>query len=66
MNIFVNDTPTQCGEQTTITELLSQEGIQTVNIAVAMNNMVIPKAQWDTSVVKDACNIIIIKAVQGG
>jgi len=66
MNIFVNDTPTQCGEQTTITELLSQQDIQAVNIAVALDNMVIPKAQWDTTVVKDGCNIIIIKAVQGG
>ncbi len=66
MNIFVNDAPIQCDEQTTITKLLSQQGIQAINIAVAMNNMVIPKAQWDTSLVKDACNIIIIKAVQGG
>ena len=66
MNIFVNDAPIQCDEQTTITKLLSQQGIQAINIAVAMNDMVIPKAQWDTTPVKDACNIIIIKAVQGG
>lgn len=66
MQIFINDTSTECREHTTLIELLNQQGIQPLNIAIAMDNTVIPKAQWATSVVKEGCNIIIIKAVQGG
>lgn len=66
MYIFVNDTRMECREQTTISGLLSQQGITPVNIAVAMNNTVIPRSEWDTTIIEENCNIIIIKAVQGG
>lgn len=66
MQVFINDTPAICAEGTNITELLAHEGIQPVNIAVAVNECVIPKAQWDTTVLADGARIIIIKAVQGG
>lgn len=66
MQIFINDTPTECGEQTSISGLLSQQGIPPVNIAVAMDNTVVPKAQWDETMLTDGSHIIIIKAVQGG
>lgn len=66
MQIFINDTPVECPENTTITQLLVQQEIQPVNIAVAINDSVVPKANWDTTVLKDGSRIIIIKAVQGG
>ena len=66
MQILINDTPIVCGEKTTLTQLLAQEGIQPTNIAIAMDNVVIPKVQWDTTCPKENSNIIIIKAVQGG
>ncbi len=66
MQIFINDTPTECPENITITQLLVQQEIQPVNIAVAMDDSVVSKANWDTTVLKDGSRIIIIKAVQGG
>lgn len=66
MQIFINDTPVECQENTTLAELISLQGIQPFNIAIAMGNIVIPKAKWDTTIVKDGSHIIIIKAVQGG
>lgn len=66
MQIFINDIPYSCDENCSLTELLSRQGIQPVNIAVAINNTVIPKNQWDTTLLTDHSNIIIIKAVQGG
>ena len=66
MQIFINDTPYTCEKIYTLTELLARQGIQPVNIAIAINNTVIPIAQWDTTVIRDNSNIIIIKAVQGG
>ena len=66
MQIFINDTPTECTENITITQLLVQQEIQPVNIAVAMDDSVVSKANWNTTVLKDGSRIIIIKAVQGG
>lgn len=66
MYIFVNDARVECREQTTISGLLSQQGITPVNIAVAMNNTVVPRSEWETTIIEENCNIIIIKAVQGG
>lgn len=66
MQIFINDTPTQCPDQSTISEILSRQNIQPTNIAIAVNDTVIPKAQWDKTVLTDGSNMMIIKAVQGG
>lgn len=66
MQIFINDSPVDCTDSISITRLLEVQGIRAANIAVAMDNIVIPKAQWDSTIVKANSNIIIIKAVQGG
>lgn len=66
MQIFINDIPAECPENTTISQLLAQQEIQPVNIAVAVDDSVVSKANWDTTVPKDGSRIIIIKAVQGG
>lgn len=66
MQIFINDIPAECPDRSKLSEILLRQGIQPTNIAVAVNDIVIPKAQWDTTVVTDNSNLIIIKAVQGG
>lgn len=35
-------------------------------IAFAINNSVIPKTEWETTVLSEADNILIITATQGG
>ena len=47
MQIFMNDAAVACAEGTTVAELLAQEGIAPVNVAVAVEDTVVPKAQWD-------------------
>lgn len=66
MQIFINDTPTDCQEQSTISDILSRQNILPVNIAIALDNTVIPKTEWERTTVKAGSNLIIIKAVQGG
>jgi len=66
MQIFINDTPAECPENTSISALLSQQGIASVNIAVALNDMVIPKNRWETTCVEAGTHVLIIRAVQGG
>ena len=66
MQIFINDSPIECKEQLSLAQLLSVQQIQPVNIAVAIDNTVIPKAQGDTTIIQENNRIIIITAVQGG
>ena len=66
MQIFINESPVECREACNLTELLKQQGIDPVNIAIAIDNTVIPKATWSDTTVKEGADILIIKAVQGG
>lgn len=66
MQVFINDTPIECKEQLSLAQLLAVQQIQPINIAIAIDNTVIPKAQWDTTIIQENNRIIIIKAVQGG
>ena len=66
MQIFINDEPIECPEKSTISTLLTRQGISTENIAVALNETVVPKTAWEQTEIPEKSNIIIIKAVQGG
>lgn len=66
MQIFINEQTVECQEGITVSALLSQQGIPSANIAVALNDTVVPKTQWDRTVVPAKGQLIIIKAVQGG
>ena len=66
MEIYINDTLKTCQEGITISELLVQENVQPINIAIAVDETVISKKLWDTTKVTPGAKIIIIKAVQGG
>lgn len=66
MQIFINDHETTCKENSTLKDILLAHDIPPLNIAIAVNNTVIPKVQWDTTPIQNGNKIIIIKAVQGG
>lgn len=66
MEIFVNDAPVSCEEGATVSEVLAQEGITPVNIAVAVNESVVPKSQWKATKLTAGARLLVIKAVQGG
>ncbi len=66
MQIFMNDAAVACAEGRTVAELLAQEGIAPVNVAVAVEDTVVPKAQWDKTALTEGARVIVIKAVQGG
>lgn len=66
MQIFINETPVNCSEQDSLHTILTNNHIPLINIAVAVNDTVIPKSKWNDTFIQDGCKIIIIKAVQGG
>lgn len=66
MQIFINDHAVNCNEGQTLSEILTDNGIIPEHIAIAVDNTIVPKQQWVTTVIRDGSRILIIKAVQGG
>lgn len=68
MDITVNGTSQTVQTGTTISQLIREtDGVEDRNgIAVAINDEVVPRSDWDTHQVSDGDRIEIIQAVQGG
>ena len=65
MKLKVNDKEVETGATNLF--LFSQEqNLPATGIAVAVNNRMIPRAEWDSFALSDGDNILIIKAVCGG
>ncbi len=65
--IFINDEEYSYSEEKNLISVLRELDLVTLQgIAIAINNAVIPKAEWGNYTVKDDDKIIIIKATQGG
>lgn len=67
MEIFVNNQPILTEEQTSLLSLvLSQVGENSKGLAVAINEEVIPKNEWEKTILNQNDQVLIIKATQGG
>ena len=47
-------------------ELLEQLNIQPLGIAIAINNEIISKPQWEHTLLEEGNNVLVIRATQGG
>ncbi len=67
MKIFLNHKPVEIsGSELTLQTLLEREGVAKPGIAVAINNKVVPRKDWDTTPLHDEMKLTIIHAVCGG
>ena len=67
MDIYVNNRLQQLPGNARITEALATLNITSQKgIAVAINNNVIPKPEWETYVLQPEDKMTLIKATQGG
>lgn len=66
MDIWVNDQQLSLAEATTITQVLTQLEISPKGIAVALNQEVIPKADWANTFIQPHDKLLVIRATQGG
>jgi sulfur carrier protein len=67
MEIIINDQKKNFTSELTVQQLLDLEiPEKQKGIAVAINNSVVPKAQWHLKTIEPNSNILIIKATQGG
>jgi len=66
MTINVNNTSQSILENSSIATLLEQLNIASNGIAVAINNEVISKENWDKTELQKEDHVTIIQATQGG
>lgn len=65
MKILVNGVERDC-EESTLAELVATITSAQSGIAVAVNDVVIPRHQWPTVAMEDGARIEVVTAVQGG
>lgn len=66
MTINVNNQSQSISENSSIKKLLEQLDILPNGIAIAINNKVISKEEWEQTIIENDDDIVIIKATQGG
>lgn len=68
MKVIMNDTPIDLnGSITTLEQVVMHSGINDLKgLAVAVNDTVIPRTNWNNFTLKENDTITIIRATQGG
>ena len=66
MKIFINTEPKELNGTKNVFELVEHLGISTKGMALAVNNSIVPKADWEKHELKENDKVTIIRATQGG
>lgn len=66
ISIKVNNTTHQFNKDCSLESIPKQLEISTNGIALAVNQNIITKSDWNTTTLSDGDEILIIKATQGG
>ncbi|MEG1211701.1 MAG: sulfur carrier protein ThiS [Leclercia sp.] len=66
MRILFNDEPMQCSEGLTIAALLNQLRQLKPGVALALNQQILPREQWDRQQVREGDQILLFQVIAGG
>ena len=66
MTILINPKPFELQGDSTLAEALTQAQIPLEGVAVAVNNRVVPRRDWDNTPLEEGSKITVIRAVCGG
>ena len=67
MNVEINRQRVEVNAETrTLSQLLRKENLDQPGRAVAVNNQIAPRDQWETMALEDGMKITVIQAVCGG
>ncbi len=66
MKVQVNNKEVETADASTITQLTVQMGLPAQGIAIAVNNKMIPRTEWESFTLSENDNLVIIKAACGG
>lgn len=66
MKIIVNGAERETPDGATVAAVVAELTARPAGVAVALNDEVVPRADWRTTVVRDADRVEVLTAVQGG
>ncbi|MEQ4925415.1 sulfur carrier protein ThiS [Proteus hauseri] len=66
MNIIVNDESLSLDMPVTIRQLLIQLEQPSIGVALAINETIIPRDNWETHFINDGDTILLFQAIAGG
>ena len=66
ITVNVNNQNHSFKEPVKLYELLEKLNIQASGIAIAINNEIISKPQWEHTLLEEGNNVLVIRATQGG
>lgn len=66
MEIFINRTPVQVQEHTTLAQVMSSEKLDGPGVAVAIDQRVVPRGEWNDLRLEAGTRLTVIRAVCGG
>jgi sulfur carrier protein len=66
--ITVNGDPAELPSGARIADVLDQLGVEPGRrgVAIAVDGEVVPRAQWDTTSLRDGVRVEVVQAIQGG
>lgn len=65
MQIQFNDEPMQCAEGQTVSELLATLNQLQPGAALALNQQILPREQWEQQIVQEGDQILLFRLLQG-
>ena len=66
MNILVNNKETELTQGNTVADLALQLDLPKQGVAIAVQNRMVPRSEWNEKVLQEGDNLVIIKAACGG
>ena len=66
MKISLNNTPRDITPETSIRQLLINEGLPLQNIAVAVNDIIVLRSKWESTMLVENDRVVVITAAYGG
>ena len=66
MHIHFNDEPMHCPDNLTLENLLERLRLTRPGIALAINQTIVPREQWETHLLNDGDQILLFQAIAGG
>ena len=66
MKVQVNNKEVEIYSASTLTQLITKLELPSQGIAVAINNKMIPRTEWECFSLQENDNLVIIKAACGG
>lgn len=66
MKITINNSCHEIPDGITLYDITTERNLPDRGVAVAVNNEMVPRCEWNRHIVKDGDDIVILKAFNGG